>query len=74
MDMPLYCLHSLFLDAVIKVTVLFPKTHYSKMPCAVLIVKGLFMTVGGKSNLQGKVNNHTPTIRLISVLSMKKNV
>lgn len=59
---------------VIKVAVLFPKTHYSKMPCAVLVVKGVFMTVGGKSNLQGKVNNHTPTVRLISVLSMKKNV
>lgn len=44
------------------------------MPCAVLVVKGLFMTVGGKSNLQGKVNNHTPTVRLISLLSMKRNV
>lgn len=59
---------------VIKVSVPFPKTHYSGMPCAVLVVKGIFITAGGKSNLQGKINNHTPTVRLISVLSMKRNV
>jgi len=77
MGLPLYCLRSLFLDAVCssdKSYSAISKAHYSGMPCAVLVVEGIFITTGGKSNLQGKVNNNTPTVRLISVLSMKRNV
>ncbi len=72
--MPLYCPRSLLLDAVvIKFTVLFPKTHYSSMmPSAVLDIYAVYDCF--ISNLQGKVNKHTPTVRLISVLSMKRNV
>lgn len=75
MGVPLYCLHSLFLDAVCSSDKSYSAISQNPLQWdAVLVVMGIFITAGGKSNLQGKVNSHSPTVRLISVLSMKRNV